>query len=187
MRWRKRPGPGLTALVDRIAVPQPFQLAEFCDRVAAERGRPLRLVPLADTAGQDLPCGLWLGLDEVDLVFYEAGAAPILKTQIVLHEISHMLLDHVGPDTGTSAERAELAARALADREAADRDLGLRTDRVLALLARSGYSSRQESDAESLATLLLERATRADRGAGAPAGQVLARLDDAFGHPVRRS
>jgi hypothetical protein len=186
MKWRRRPRPELTALVDRIAVPRPFQLAEFCAGVAAERGRPLRLVPLENTAGQDLPCGLWLGLDEVDLVFYEAGAAPILKTQIVLHEISHMLLDHTTPEAADPAERAELAARALADR-AADAELGLRTDRVLALLGRSGYSSRQEADAESLATLLLERATRAGRGSGAPAAQVLARLDDAFGHPVRRS
>ncbi|PYC76895.1 hypothetical protein C7C46_21125 [Streptomyces tateyamensis] len=185
MRWRKRPRSELTALVERIAVPRPFQLAEFCAGVAAERGRPLRLVPLANAAGRDLPCGLWLGLDEVDLVFYEAGAAPILKTQIVLHEISHMLLDHTAPEAATPAERAEPAARALADRAATDAELGLRTDRVLALLARSGYSSRQEADAESLATLLLERATRA--GADAPAGQVLARLDDAFGHPVRRS
>ncbi|WP_035847126.1 hypothetical protein [Kitasatospora azatica] len=186
MRWRRRPRSGFAALVDRIEVPQPFQLEEFCAGIARRRGRPLRLVPLENAAGQDLPCGLWIGLDEVDLVFYEAGVAPILKTQIVLHEISHMLLEHVAPETTTPAERAELLARA--ERAEADRELGLATDRVLALLARDGYSSRQESDAESLATLLLERATRAGAGTDSPqSAQVLARLDDAFGHPVRRT
>jgi hypothetical protein len=209
MRWRRtRPRPDLTGLADRITVPRPFQLEEFCAGIAAERGRPLRLVPVENAAGQDLPCGLWVGLDEVDLVFYEAGAAPILKTQIVLHEISHMLLDHVAPETADPAERAELAARALldtspaagapaapaasdqerVDQERADLELGLRADRVLALLARNGYSSRQETDAESLATLLLERATRAGAGPASPASaQVLDRLDDAFGHPGRRT
>lgn len=179
MRWRRQPRSRLTALADRLVVPRPFQLEEFCAGIARERGRPLRLVALANAAGADLPCGLWVGLDSADLIFYEAGAAPILKAQIVLHEVSHMLLGHVSPE-GTSvaefaelvdqlrlAERAEAEAAARAERAAAvdraarDAELGLVTDRVLALLARSGYSSCQEADAESLATLILERATRA--------------------------
>ncbi|MCX4747847.1 hypothetical protein OG455_20380 [Kitasatospora sp. NBC_01287] len=222
----------MTALADRLVVPRPFQLEEFCAAIARERGRPLRLVPLADAAGADLPCGLWVGLETVDLIFFEAGAAPILKAQIVLHEISHMLLDHVYPEGASLAdltafveqaarverderderdERAEqvgqvgqvgqagqpeqagLAAAAsasaatAADR-AADLELGLATDRVLALLARNGYSSRQEADAETLATLILERATRAGADGAAPgADAVLTRLNDALGHPARRS
>ncbi|MCC9312367.1 hypothetical protein LN042_35835 [Kitasatospora sp. RB6PN24] len=176
MRWRRQPRSRFTDLVDRIEVPKPFHLERFCDSVARQRRRPLRLVPLQNAAGQDLPCGLWIGLPAVDLVFYEAGAAPILKTQIVLHEISHMLLDHGAPATDVPALPGLTA----------DEELGLDTDRVLALLARNGYTDRQEADAEALATLLLERATRA--GAGRPYGgsaEVLDRLDAAFGHPVR--
>ncbi|MFE9428746.1 hypothetical protein ACFYNO_38025 [Kitasatospora sp. NPDC006697] len=198
MGWRRNPRADLVALVARIDVPHPFRLDRFCTSIAEQRGRPLHLVPLTDAAGQDLPCGLWIGLPDADLVFYESGAAPILKAQIVLHEVSHMLLDH---GTGTATVPAQRSARPARPRDPrldavarsaaeaatarlADRELGLDTDRVLALLARNGYTDRQEADAESLATLLLERATRAASGSG-HAARVLARLDDAFGHPTR--
>jgi hypothetical protein len=209
IRWRRRPRTSpqtrtdFAALVDRLAVPHPFQLEEFCAGIARRRGRPLHLVPLENAAGADLPCGLWVGLDTADLVFYEAGAAPILKAQIVLHEISHMLLNHLAPEGTAPADGAELAGRAgraertakEATERAADLELGLAPDRLRALLARNGYSSRQESDAESLATLILERATRA---AGAPdpasphagsprSAEVLARLNDAFGNSARNT
>lgn len=180
MRWRKQQRARFAALADEVAVPDPFELDEFCRRIAERRGRPLRLVPLEGTLDAELPCGMWLGLDAVDLVFYEAGAAPILRTQIVLHEIAHMLLDHRTPVGGPGDAEARALARA------ADEELGLATDRVLSLLARNGYSSAQESEAESLATLILERATRAETNPTSPnSAEVLARLNDAFGHPVR--
>ncbi|WP_035799157.1 hypothetical protein [Kitasatospora mediocidica] len=196
MKWRSRSGDRFTALAEQLAVPRPFDLAEFCEGIARRRGRPLRLVALEGAVAAELPCGMWLGLDTVDLVFYEAGAEPILKTQIVLHEISHMLLDHASPQGPADALRAEAdRVRAVRDAvraaeqaagRAADRELGLSTDRVLSLLARSGYSSRQETEAESLATLILERATRAGAHRASPdSADVLARLDDAFGHPIR--
>jgi hypothetical protein len=206
MRWRRQPRSRFAELVDRIEVPKPFQLERFCDSIAGQRGRPLRLVPLENAAGQDLPCGLWISLPTVDLVFYEAGAAPILKTQIVLHEISHMLLDHGAPVSDVPAISVLIGDELIAGGEpvggesvggggsvgrgesnADDEELGLDTDRVLALLARSGYSDRQEADAEALATLLLERATRAGAGRrSSGSADVLDRLDAAFGHPVRR-
>ncbi|MDH6137633.1 hypothetical protein P3T37_007066 [Kitasatospora sp. MAA4] len=200
MKWRSRSGDRFTALAEQLAVPRPFDLAEFCQGIAERRGRPLRLVALEGAVAAELPCGMWLGMDDADLVFYEAGAEPILKTQIVLHEISHMLLDHTSPQGPAAALRAEAdriravqdavraaehAAEQAAGR-AADQELGLSTDRVLSLLARSGYSSHQETEAESLATLILERATRAGAHAASPdSADVLARLDDAFGHPIR--
>ncbi|MFF7637293.1 hypothetical protein ACFZB9_29700 [Kitasatospora sp. NPDC008050] len=209
MRWRRQPRSELSDLADRLVVPTPFDLTEFCAGIAADRGRPLHLVPVENAAGADLPCGLWVSLETADLVFYEAGAAPILKTQIVLHEISHMLLDHVSPEAGSlaglvSAESAgpapspetvrEIATAAVAaiEAEAADRaadlELGLATDRLMALLARDGYGSRQEADAESLATLILERATRVGAEAVSPCStEVLSRLNDALGHPARRT
>ena len=206
MRWRRQPRSRLTELADRLVMTQPFQLEEFCAAIGRDRGRPLRLLPLENAAGADLPCGLWVGLDTADLIFYEAGAAPILKAQIVLHEVSHMLLGHVSPE-GTSlaefaerveqvrlAERAEaepaarVEATAAEDHATQDAELGLATDRLLALLARNGYSSRQEADAESLATLILERATRAGAEVGARSSDaVLSRLNDALGHPARRA
>ncbi|MFI9270134.1 hypothetical protein ACIGXM_05390 [Kitasatospora sp. NPDC052896] len=216
MKWRRQARADLTALADRLTVPRPFDLTEFCRRIADQRGRPLHLVPVANPGEVDLPCGLWLGTDRADLVFYDAAAEPILKTQIVLHEISHMLLGHLTPDVGllTTASDAAgtpadapaettapahdpkaalaVAADRVADRElglATDQELGLATDRVLALLARDGYSSRQESEAEALATLILERVTRATapHPDARDSADVLARLDDAFGHPVRSS
>ncbi|MDH6119517.1 hypothetical protein ABH930_004274 [Kitasatospora sp. GAS204A] len=209
MRWRRQPRSRLAELADRLVMTQPFQLEEFCAAIGRERGRPLRLLPLENAAGADLPCGLWVGLDTADLIFYEAGAAPILKAQIVLHEVSHMLLGHVSPEGTSLAEFAEFAERveqvrlaeraeaepaarveeaAAVDHATQDAELGLATDRLLALLARNGYSSRQEADAESLATLILERATRAGAEVGARSSDaVLSRLNDALGHPARRA
>ncbi|MBB4924330.1 hypothetical protein [Kitasatospora kifunensis] len=210
MRWRRQPRSELSQLADRLVVPNPFDLTEFCAAIARERGRPLHLVPVENAADADLPCGLWVSLGTADLVFYEAGAAPILKTQIVLHEISHMLLNHVSPEASSladlvvPAESAELALsadgvsaiataaaaaiEAEAAARAADLELGLATDRLLSLLARDGYGSRQEADAESLATLILERATRVGAEAASPSSTgVLSRLNDALGHPARRT
>ncbi|WP_327068139.1 hypothetical protein OG500_20655 [Kitasatospora sp. NBC_01250] len=210
MRWRRQPRSELSDLVDRLVVPTPFDLTEFCAAIAEDRGRPLHLVPVENAAGADLPCGLWVSLDTADLIFYEAGAAPILKTQIVLHEISHMLLDHVSPEAGSLtslvapaesagpalspeavsaiATAAAAAIEAEAAARAADLELGLATDRLMALLARDGYGSRQEADAESLATLILERATRVGAEAVSPCStEVLSRLNDALGHPARRT
>ncbi|MGW7004560.1 hypothetical protein ACWGCW_17500 [Streptomyces sp. NPDC054933] len=228
MKWWGRPHrQQFTGLAERLVIPQPFDLEEFCSSIAEQRGRPLHLLPLDGPMDPHLPCGIWLGLDVADIVFYEASAADILKVHIVLHEIAHMLLGHVAPeldvaDDATEAEfhtatahfqnllartsqamddvssptlpiadivRSE-AARIRASAAAAaptDTELGLSADRIVHLLGRTKFASRQEKDAETLATLILERASRNEtRSTSDEAADVLTRLNDAFGHPARR-
>ncbi|MEU9175326.1 hypothetical protein AB0C90_00365 [Streptomyces sp. NPDC048550] len=98
MRWWKRADAECTTVADRLVIPQPFDLGVFCAGIAEQRGRPLILLPLDGAPDPALPCGIRLGLEVADLVFYDAVAAEILKVQIVLHEISHMLLGHVAPE-----------------------------------------------------------------------------------------
>ncbi|MCY0923510.1 hypothetical protein OS965_36145 [Streptomyces sp. H27-G5] len=209
----------LSAIVGGLDIPHPFDLQDFCDSIANLRGRPLMLLPVHAGPATELPCGLWLGLDDADLVFYDAAAPDVLRAQIVLHEISHMLLGHTAPEleepgvdgehilgqvvaqlsgsvgsgTGPSAsdvlrsEAARVRASA-AEARLTDAELGFSVDRIASLLARTGFRSRQERDAESLATLILERASRRPevKSKSREAGGVVDRLNEAFGHPARR-
>ncbi|MGF1425711.1 hypothetical protein [Kitasatospora sp. LaBMicrA B282] len=197
MRWWKRPRPDVCAdAASRLTIPQPFDLEEFCASISEQRGRPLVLLPLDGPRDPDMPCGIWLGLDTADMIFYEGSAAPLLRTQIVLHEISHMLLGHRTPDfdaddSATAAVRAEAARiRATTARTPVDEELGLDSDRIRQLLGRTRYDSAQEHDAEHLATLILERASRNEAVLDATTPQhaagVVDRLNTAFGHPVRK-
>ncbi|MER6198948.1 hypothetical protein ABT234_16490 [Streptomyces sp. NPDC001586] len=211
-----------TEVADELIIPQPFNLEVFCANISAQRGRPLLVLPLDGPADTDLPCGIWVGLDTADLVFYEAGAADILKIQIVLHEIAHMLLGHVSPQLHLSGDaddepvtvsehfrrflartsdfekgfhpdpsiadtmRAEAARIKVAATRttSSDIELGLSTDRILHLLGRTRFVNRQEEEAETLATLILERASRNEAiSTSSDASDVLARLNDALGHP----
>ncbi|UQX03467.1 hypothetical protein [Streptomyces sp. RerS4] len=115
MRWRRRRADPCAAIAAGLHIPHPFDLSAFCEGLAAQRGRPLVLLPLDGPPQPDLPCGIWIGLDSADLVFYEQSASDLLRIQIILHEISHMLLGHVAPqpalpEDATEAEAASVAA-----------------------------------------------------------------------------
>ncbi|MCX5407608.1 hypothetical protein OHA37_27565 [Streptomyces sp. NBC_00335] len=231
MRWWKRADAECAAVADRLVIPRPFDLEAFCEGIAAQRGRPLILLPLDGPPDPALPCGIWLGLDVADLVFYDAVAAEILKVQIVLHEISHMLLGHVAPEldipeqasereiarasehfqrlltrthTAVSGlDRPELPVASIIRTEAArirnvarrtesiDEELGLDIDRLAHLMGRSKFASPQERQAETLATLIHERAgrynTTQSTSSDSEAEDRLVRLHDALGHPVRNT
>ncbi|WP_405700058.1 hypothetical protein [Streptomyces sp. NBC_00069] len=228
MRWWKRADAECTTVADRLVIPQPFDLGVFCACIAEQRGRPLILLPLDGPPDPALPCGIWLGLEVADLVFYDAVAAEILKVQIVLHEISHMLLGHVAPElelpqqpsegeiarasehfhrlltrtqtTVSGLDRPDLPVASIIRTEAArirtvarmtesiDEELGLDIGRLAHLMGRSKFASPQERQAETLATLIHERAGRyTAQSTSGEAEDRLVRLHDALGHPVRNT
>ncbi|WP_327360968.1 hypothetical protein [Streptomyces sp. NBC_01296] len=228
MRWWKRADAECTTVADRLVIPQPFDLGVFCAGIAEQRGRPLILLPLDGPPDPALPCGIWLGLEVADLVFYDAVAAEILKVQIVLHEISHMLLGHVAPElelpqqpsqgeiarasehfhrlltrtqtTVSGLDRPDLPVASIIRTEAArirtvarmtesiDEELGLDIGRLAHLMGRSKFASPQERQAETLATLIHERAGRyTAQSTSGEAEDRLVRLHDALGHPVRNT
>jgi hypothetical protein len=131
------------AIVAELDFPEPFDLAEFADRLGRRRGRPLRLYPVAFAASK--PCGLWIATTEAAYVYYETGTTPFHATSIALHEIAHLLLGHQGLT----------AWQELARWLAPDVDPTL----VRIILGRSAYTRPQERDAEMLASLMLKRAT----------------------------
>lgn len=224
-RQRRRSDP-LAELVAKLQLPRPFELHSFLEAVSAERGRPLIIAELKEI-NPLIPCGMWMSTSEADHILYKPAASPILRTQIVLHELAHMLLNHRGPEfdvhasiapsdedvrltteamTSLLADEAHafgapapaLPAAAVLRAEAAriraavtettveDEALGFDADAMFALLGRSKYSAPQEADAEGLATLIHERASRTEaRSRTSDGSDVLERLNDAFGHPTQ--
>ncbi|WP_374984791.1 hypothetical protein [Streptomyces fradiae] len=136
-RLRRRCRP----LLDQLVLPRPFSLEPLCAQLSASRGRPLHLHPLPIQAAAAGACGLWLATDTDDHIFYEQRTARPHQEHIVLHEIGHMLFGHHTVEAGPAG-----LPRGLLD------DLSPRL--VRRVLGRTDYSTRQEQEAEMLATLI---------------------------------
>lgn len=129
----------LAALESAPSIPQPFTLDEFIANLRATRQRPLHMHDLPSGASTAIS-GLWVATRNADHVFVAPGASGLLRITIVLHEFSHMFLGH-----GAVGGGAEEAMRML-------------IGPVLGGAARSRYETKQERDAEKLATLILMQA-----------------------------
>lgn len=82
-------------LLEQLALPEPFDVGELCRRIAAQRGRSLRLV--AEPAGSmGDAVGLLIGLPDHDEIHYVADTSNYHQQAIVLHEVGHLLADHDG-------------------------------------------------------------------------------------------
>ena len=82
------------AILRDLGVHRSLSLDAIRERVEELRGRPLVLRELPEQAAVAGACGLWLGTDDADYVFYEARTAPLHREHIILHEIGHVLCDH---------------------------------------------------------------------------------------------
>ena len=156
-----------------IRIPNPFDLDAFCAEVEARRGRPLlrRSVPGLSSGA---PCGLWIGTDEADHVFYDPGTSPLHAEHIVLHEVAHILMGHAlrRPGLGRlapSEPEPEPGGGGLA-RLFPDLDPAT----VTRVLGRVSYTTAQEREAEMMASLIRGRF-------GRPSRTTLGRVADAFG------
>lgn len=129
------------ALLRDLPLPAPFDVHALCARVAERRGRPIRLIPMSGLTGV---CGLWIGTDTADLIFHESATTPPHREHIILHELAHLLCDHYP----VSARPAEVAAMLLP---------GLDPNMVRRVLGRAGYSTAEEREAETLASLIRQR------------------------------
>ena len=130
-------------IVAALDIPEPFEVEGFLARLAAARGRPLELLPVA--AGADVPCGLLVSTDSADYIFHPADAVPLHARHIVFHEVGHLLGDHGGGS----------AAPVLFP--------DLSPELVRRVLGRTTYSDAQEREAEILATLIARRVLAARR------------------------
>jgi hypothetical protein len=132
------------AIIANLDIPRPFDLPKFLSQIATRRNRPIFLHPF--TSGPGTPCGLWLRTARADHIFHEKGTTPWHRTHIALHEIAHMLLGHDSGQSGTQG---------LAELLAPDVNPAL----LQLVLGRSSYTSAEECDAETLASLVLGHAT----------------------------
>ena len=139
-----------------LPLPTPFDVHELCDGVATRRGRPIRLLPVAGLTGV---CGLWIATDTTDLICYERDTTRPHQDHIILHELSHVLCDHY-----------PLSLPGKTDTTALFPDLD--PTMVRAVLGRAGYTTHEEREAETLASLIRQRATTR------PDGTLHARLHD---------
>lgn len=130
------------ALVRSLDLPRPFDLAELCARLGAQRGRPIVLMPTPMTTGS--LCGMWLGTAQGDYVFYEQDTTRLHQQHIVCHEIGHILRRH--PPTRVLDNDI---ARALAPQ--------IDAGEVQRVLGRDTYSDDAEFEAELIASLILRR------------------------------
>ena len=129
-----------------LPLPTPFDVRTLCDRIAEQRGRPILLLPVA---GLTDVCGLWIATGTNDLICYERDTTRPHQDHIILHELSHVLCDHY-PVTLSG----ELDTRGLLPH--------LDPAMVRAVLGRAGYSTHEEREAETLASLIRQHATTRD-------------------------
>jgi hypothetical protein len=134
-----------------ITIPSPFDAREFCKNVAEQRGRPINVL-MVDTSGAKAPCGLWVSTDRADYITIDAKAPPVLRDHILMHEISHMLCDHRGL-LQIDPDKLELDDEII-DPAVVQRVLGRNSGYT------SRYDTKEERDAEGLASVIAEFAAR---------------------------
>ncbi|WP_344325214.1 toxin [Streptomyces macrosporus] len=121
----------------------------MCDQVSRRRGRDIRLTPMV--LEEPMLHGLWIALDDTDVIVYREDTSRSHQEHIIAHELSHIICGH--GSGGVSGP--PVLARLLPDLVP-----GVTPDLVRRTLRRSAYRDREEQEAETMASLILARAHR---------------------------
>lgn len=119
-----------------VVIEDGITLTDLIDRVAAARGKPMRVVELPELSKSGSLCGMWLATDTEDIVLHAPSESALHRGQFILHELAHMILRH---DEITPAASA---APIIADIDVAA---------VNTVLTRNRLGEQLERDAEILA------------------------------------
>jgi hypothetical protein len=87
-RLRKR----CRALLRELDLRPPLDVRELCERLARQRGRPIRLV--AHPIRVPGPFGLWFMTESMDVIFYQRETTRPHQDHIILHEIGNLVAGH---------------------------------------------------------------------------------------------
>lgn len=158
-----------------LRIPDPYDAVELAARTERCLGRSIQMVAIEMPAGA--PYGITLfTADGGHIIAYEQRTSRVHRDHIISHELAHVVLGHQ-PMTIDTPDASRLIFPTLPS---------TLVDRVL---NRTGvYTRLEEQEAETLATLLLERASQAsdDPGLGhldSDQAAIAARLSDTFEKP----
>ena len=168
------------ALADGVTLPEPFDAGAFVASLAAQRGRPIELMPVDAPSGG--PCGLLMSTERADYILFPTNTTALHRRHILLHEVGHLLCGHVGSDAGADGATIDAAAGRLMPH--------LSPELVRRVLGRTTYSEVEEQEAELLASLLAQRVARGAPAAPKPENSEIseraARFGSLFGGNARR-
>lgn len=135
----------LAGIVATLPVPAPWDLQVFLQALGEQRDRPILLHPIAGSRTTDTPTGLWLPTFEADHIFYEHQTSKPHQDHIVCHEVGHMVLRHQ-PDPANPGHYLRRKVFQHLDTELVD-----------LVRARTSYQLVEEQEAETVATLILDK------------------------------
>jgi hypothetical protein len=124
---------------ERLHLPTHLTLNLLVAHIETLRGRRIAIVETAKLSGKKI-CGLWIPRDDVDVIYHSVTRGPLHKQQMILHEISHMILRHDEVD-GATWQGVKIFQQ-------------LSGEVVTKALARGDFRSDLEAAAEHLADLL---------------------------------
>ncbi|GAA1025624.1 hypothetical protein GCM10009557_00240 [Virgisporangium ochraceum] len=159
-----------------LRIPDPFDAVELADRAGGCLGHRIRLCGIAMPAGA--PFGLTLfTTDGGHIIAYEQSTNRLHRDHIISHELGHILLGHE-PMPIDEPDAARLVFPRLSP------------ELVNRVLNRNGtYGGREEQEAETMATILMERVSQVPDVSEVP-GQsiedaaIAARLSNLFERPL---
>lgn len=140
---------------EKLGLREPVSLNSTHHHLERIRGRKI-VIQSMDKMPTDKVCGLWFGLDHMDLILHAPAASEMHRQQIVLHEFAHMILMH----------EQEVISHDYAKAFFPDLD----PDRVVKALKRTDLLNEFEVTAELLADRIAARIRRSQRRAGGQPG-----------------
>ena len=134
------------------ALPVPFDLAVFLERVVALRGgRPIHIVDIDFSVGGGIT-GMWIPTARHDIILIPAAAQGGRRIAIICHELAHMFLQHEPNDLGLVGQDA--TKEILPMLKVGSAELVAKFTQY-AMHRRHGYEQVPEDDAETVATELV--------------------------------
>ncbi|MBO0897390.1 MULTISPECIES: hypothetical protein [Arthrobacter] len=124
---------------ERLQLPVRVTLESLIRHVETIRRRPIVIVQSEKLTGKKI-CGLWIPRENADVVYHSATKGTLHRQQLILHELSHMVLRH-----DESVEASWQGVKVFQE---------LSGEVVAKALARGDFRSDLEAAAEHLADLL---------------------------------
>ncbi|MEE4543676.1 regulator component [Streptomyces sp. V4-01] len=157
--------------VDLLRLPHRFSTRDLREAITVLRGKPIVLKSLDTLGAVDAPCGIRVETPTVDLVFYEEGTSVNHQRHILTHELCHVYCDHPG-----SLEVDADTAHAL----------GVNPTLVMRMSGRTSYSTADELEAETMATIIRQRIYREREAPSCQLGRGPDSWDALFAQPIKK-